>query len=791
MTSITESLPESLPESLLSKYLKEYDFELSIWQKQAIQAVIDGHNVVIMAPTGSGKTLPAEIAIKHLSKMNNNTQRNKIVYCSPIKALTNEKKYEFSEKFGDKISIGVRTGDITFNENADLLLCTTEILRNNMSRLKKNENMLDFKMDPETELAAVIYDEIHNLFYNKERGTVWEESLMDLPNTTQIIGLSATLNDPQKLCNILSKMNGKKTILCYNKIRIVPLEHHMLYFIPKGSVKKMTSKTKDEIQSNYSETNCILLKDSDKFYDENYNKYIKLDKLIYNNKPKHIQTNQHYIMNKTVEFLYQNNKLPAIIFVMSRKKCYDYASKITIPITDEKSNITHSIEKIAKKLLIGKINNWKEYIQLTEWHSLINLLQKGIGVHHSGVIPIFREIIEILFKQKYIKLLFATESMGIGVNMPVKATVHTSIQKYTQGKHRYFRPDEYIQMAGRAGRRGQDKKGDSYLLFNLFYKNPVITTADLSFLLSGKAQPMYSQFQFNNDLILKLSYQNYKKKDIMEYIKKSIYYEEIYKEHIQNLKSIEEAYTKNIEYEKTHETKSDELFNNLKRIQKNDENLMNYTEQKLNDHLTILKGEGFIKDEKLTLKGELATILQEMPSLAISNFIIELKDTQQLKYITARQWVSFLAIFTPIRLLDEYKITNVDHINTDINVINMIKKFEKKLDWFYRLEIEHLQSGKSEKYNIHYDMSEYLYEWSKTYDDLPSNIQHCNKIIKDIEYWGISLGDFIKAINKINSSVKELEKVAILMEDLEFLKTLKEIPHLLLKHVVTNDSIYI
>ena len=128
MTSITESLPESLPESLLSKYLKEYDFELSIWQKQAIQAVIDGHNVVIMAPTGSGKTLPAEIAIKHLSKMNNNTQRNKIVYCSPIKALTNEKKYEFSEKFGDKISIGVRTGDITFNENADLLLCTTEIL---------------------------------------------------------------------------------------------------------------------------------------------------------------------------------------------------------------------------------------------------------------------------------------------------------------------------------------------------------------------------------------------------------------------------------------------------------------------------------------------------------------------------------------------------------------------------------------------------------------------------------------------------------------------------------------
>ena len=126
-----------------SKYENQYNFKLSKWQLEAVKAIINGHNVLVMAPTGSGKTLPAEIAIKHLSKLNNTTERNKIVYCSPIKALTNEKKYEFDEKFKDTISIGVRTGDITHNENTDVLLYTTEILRNNLAKYnttEKNEN---------------------------------------------------------------------------------------------------------------------------------------------------------------------------------------------------------------------------------------------------------------------------------------------------------------------------------------------------------------------------------------------------------------------------------------------------------------------------------------------------------------------------------------------------------------------------------------------------------------------------------------------------------------------------
>ena len=751
-----------MTEFIENKYYKEYPFELSPWQKQAVKAIIDGHNVIVMAPTGSGKTLPAEIAIKHLSKINNETERNKLIYCSPIKALTNEKKCDFDKKFGDKISIGVRTGDIAFCENADLLLCTTEILRNNLPRLAGNSNLLDFKMNPEKELAAVIYDEIHNLFYNESRGTVWEESLMDLPKTTQVIGLSATLDNPQKMCSALTKINGKKTILCFTNKRIVPLEHNLLYFIPNAITKKLHGKPKEIIESNYSEINVCSLKKDNHFNTEDYDKFVKLDKLIYNNKPKHYRTNQKYIMNKTAEFLKNNNKLPAIIYVMSRKRCSEYANHITYNILEKESKIPHTIEKVAKQILINKVVNWEEYVSLPQWKILINLLQKGIGVHHSGVIQVFRELIETLFKQKYIHLLFATESMGIGVDMPVKSTVHTSIQKYTKKGQVYFRPDQYIQMAGRAGRRGQDDIGSSYILFNMLYKNPVISGIDLSFMLSGKAQPLYSKFQLNSNLLLKLINQQKDTKDkIINYIEKSIYYQEI-EEQLKNLKDVD-----NEKYEQ----------------------LKNYVPDIVSNHMNMLKFENFI-DEKtdinnITLKGEIATIVQEMPTLAMSSFITHLKNNDKIKYITTRQWIAFFSIFTPIRISQEDKIHSVNEIQTvDDNTKEMIKKFDRTLDYYYRIEIEQLRSGKAEKYNIHYDMCELLYNWS----DKDCNVYN---VLSEAQYWGISIGDFIKSVQKVCSIAKEMEKVAILIEDNDLLSTIKEIPKLLLKFVVSNDSIYI
>ena len=175
----------------------------------------------------------------------------------------------------------------------------------------------------------------------------------------------------------------------------------------------------------------------------------------------------------------------------------------------------------------------------------------------------------------------------------------------------------------------------------------------------------------------------------------------------------------------------------------------------------------------------------------MASFIVSLKNNDKLKYYTSRQWIAFLSIFTPIKLASEDKIISINNINIDENVKTMISKFEKTLDWFYAIEIEKLNSGRQEKYNIHYDMCEIMYDWSLMKDDEISNINHCKQVINEVEYWCISLGDFIKAIHKINSIAKEMEKVAILLEDLDFLSTIKNIPKILLKYVITNDSMYI
>ena len=205
--------------------------------------------------------------------------------------------------------------------------------------------------------------------------------------------------------------------------------------------------------------------------------------------------------------------------------------------------------------------------------------------------------------------------------------------------------------------------------------------------------------------------------------------------------------------------------------------------------MNMLKFENFI-DEKtdinnITLKGEIATIVQEMPTLAMSSFITHLKNNDKIKYITTRQWIAFFSIFTPIRISQEDKIHSVNEIQTvDDNTKEMIKKFDRTLDYYYRIEIEQLRSGKAEKYNIHYDMCELLYNWS----DKDCNVYN---VLSEAQYWGISIGDFIKSVQKVCSISKEMEKVTILIEDNDLLSTIKEIPKLLLKFVVSNDSIYI
>src|SRR6056300_1616747 len=501
----------------------KYPFPLSDFQKWAIKGIKTDKNVLITAHTGSGKTLPAENAINHFVGLN-----KKVIYCSPLKALSNEKFNDFTHKFPD-ITFGILTGDIKFNPDADVLIMTTEILRNNLFQMKENNtettNMtLDFEMDIKNELACVIYDEIHYI-NDIDRGHVWEESIMLLPETTQIIGLSATIQNPDKLCMLLHQSNNKEVYLCSNKKRVVPLIHHLYYTIPENAKKKISEKTLNLIEDTINKP--MVLKENNQFNDNAVHHIAKIDKALF--QYKNVKTNKYFVMNNMVQYLKEHDKLPGIVFVFSRKQCYEYARKITVPLFENNENKAELINKECKSILISKLSNWQEYTKLKEYIELVKLLEKGIAVHHSGVTPIFREMIELLFKKKYIRLLFATETFAVGINMPTRSVVFTSLKKYTQNGYRCLFPHEYTQMAGRAGRRGIDTVGYIFHLNNFFINRNHIDIKDYSYIVNGNSQEIQSKINISPSMILRYMYTT-NRSDIGHYLKKSMIYDETNKQ---------------------------------------------------------------------------------------------------------------------------------------------------------------------------------------------------------------------------------------------------------------------
>ena len=479
----------------------EYPFELSDFQKWAIKGIHENKNVLITAHTGSGKTLPAENAIKHFVE-----KGKKVIYCSPLKALSNEKFNDFQNKYTN-ISFGILTGDIKYNPDADVLIMTTEILRNNLFQMKeKDENnkssiTLDFEMDINNELGCVIYDEIHYI-NDVDRGHVWEESIMILPESCQIMGLSATIQNPEKLCNLMSRSNNRDVFLCTNKNRVVPLIHHLYYTIPESAKKKISDKTLQLIEDTINKP--IVLKEKGKFNDNAVHHISKIDKALF--QYKKINSNKYFIMNNMVKYLKENDLLPGIVFVFSRKQCYEYARKITIPLFEDNQSKALLIQKECKSILVEKLPNWKEYTELKEYKDLLRLLEKGIAVHHSGVTPIFREMIEILFKRKYIRLLFATETFAVGINMPTRSVVFTCLKKYTNNGYRYLFPHEYTQMAGRAGRRGIDTVGYVFHLNNFFVNRNTVDIDNYRHIVTGNSQEIRSKITISPTMILKYIY---------------------------------------------------------------------------------------------------------------------------------------------------------------------------------------------------------------------------------------------------------------------------------------------
>ncbi|MFH4976064.1 hypothetical protein AB6A40_002773 [Gnathostoma spinigerum] len=460
--------PDSITcyEAMKDGLAKKFPFELDVFQKQAIVSLEMGRSVFVAAHTSAGKTVVAEYAIALCR-----AHRTRVIYTSPIKALSNQKFRDFKTIFDD---VGLITGDNQINEDAFALIMTTEVLR---SMLYNGSEVI-------RELEWVIFDEVHYV-NDAERGHVWEEVLIMLPSQVKIIMLSATVPNHFEFADWVGRIKNCEITVIMTAYRPVPLEHY-LYAGQDGKTRDFLFRVVDSsgqfLSSQYRRVSMVkdeLKKASSKKMSSSTR---NLDKNIYINLISHLK---------------QNDLLPVIVFVFSRKRCDENAlllRSVDLTTAKEKSDIHHFFNCCISRVKEVDRN-------LPQILFMADLCSRGFAVHHSGILPILKEIVEYLFQKGYVKLLFATETFSMGVNMPARTVVFDSMEKFDGNTKRYLKPSEYIQMAGRAGRRGIDVSGTVVLLC----KGPSAPdSVGLFNMMMGKAEKLTSHFRITNSMLLNL-----------------------------------------------------------------------------------------------------------------------------------------------------------------------------------------------------------------------------------------------------------------------------------------------
>lgn len=466
-----------------------YSFPLDPFQQHAISAIARDENVLVCAKTGSGKTLVGEYQIHHsLSK------GKRVFYTTPIKSLSNQKFYDLKHLFKDA-SVGIMTGDIKFRPDAQIVIMTTEILRNLLYKKGTTTEHLGLTASISMDnLDAVVFDECHYI-NDKDRGKVWEETMILLPPDVNLVMLSATLDHPEYFANWLGQLKQKPIHLIETTYRIVPLTHNLLdanyKLVPLMNAKEVYN---EKVYIDWLRTQQGL-QDDRKAYQR---KVADARRAGYEGAVDgkvHTYSFVHQ-MNETIKMLEREELLPALFFVLSRKQCEAYADKV------EGSLLSSSDTASVKHIITFHLHrHMKELETVPQYHKIYDLLCRGIAFHHSGLLPLLKEIIEVLFSKGFVKIMFCTETFAVGLNMPTKTVLFAGFKKYDDqtGGMRMLRNDEYIQMAGRAGRRGKDDKG---IVIYLPDREPV-EPSEMKAMMKGSRPPIQSRMDFHYDFILK------------------------------------------------------------------------------------------------------------------------------------------------------------------------------------------------------------------------------------------------------------------------------------------------
>nr|GMC81398.1 DExH-box ATP-dependent RNA helicase DExH9 [Ipomoea batatas] len=447
------------------KPAKEFPFTLDPFQSEAIKCLNNGESVMVSAHTSAGKTVVALYAIAMSLK---NNQR--VIYTSPIKALSNQKYREFKEEFSD---VGLMTGDVTIEPNASCLVMTTEIWRS-----------MQYKGSEVTrEVAWIIFDEVHYM-RDRERGVVWEESIVMAPKNSRFVFLSATVPNAKEFADWVAKVHQQPCHIVYTDYRPTPLQHYMFPSGGDGLYLVVDEKGKFREESFQKALNALVPASEGARKRENgkWQKGLVVGK-----------AGEDSDIFKMVKMIIQRQYDPVICFSFSKRECEFLAmqmAKMDLNNDDEKVNI-ESIFWSAMDMLSDDDR------KLPQVSNMLPLLKRGIGVHHSGLLPILKEVIEILFQEGFIKCLFATETFSIGLNMPARTVVFSNVRKFDGDKFRWISSGEYIQMSGRAGRRGIDDRGICILMVD---EKLEPSTAKL--MLKGSADPLNSAFHLSYNMLL-------------------------------------------------------------------------------------------------------------------------------------------------------------------------------------------------------------------------------------------------------------------------------------------------
>ncbi|WP_313814624.1 DEAD/DEAH box helicase [Glutamicibacter sp.] len=445
-------------------------FDLDQFQAEACRKVAVGNSVLVAAPTGAGKTVVGEYAIFQAIREN-----RKAFYTTPIKALSNQKYSDLAKQYGAN-KVGLLTGDTSINSEAQIVVMTTEVLRN---MLYADSQTLDG-------LGYVIMDEVHYLA-DKFRGAVWEEVIIHLPSNVQIISLSATVSNAEEFGGWLDTVRGNTDIIV-SEVRPVPLFQHVM--VGPNLVDLFAEDVAfDKVANGDSKANVNP----------------ELRKLVrsqsaggrvqrgrsargYRGASRAPKIGQRTSRSSVIAKLDKAGLLPAIFFIFSRKGC-DMAvqqcamADLRLTTNEESAEIAQALDEIAYRIP-------NEDLDVLEFWSWRDGLTRGFASHHAGLLPIFKEIVEDLFARNLIKVVFATETLALGVNMPARSVVLEKLVKFNGESHVQISSGEYTQLTGRAGRRGIDVEGHSIVLWN-----PDMEPESLAGLASRRTYPLNSSFR--------------------------------------------------------------------------------------------------------------------------------------------------------------------------------------------------------------------------------------------------------------------------------------------------------